>query len=360
MREVGRNDPCPCGSGVKHKRCCLDLEQSSLRVAREAEACIRELGDWVREEHPESWRTAYEQQLMPLNGFGGVPADFADWLDTWLVCDAPIVNGVSPLQAGPALSPGPADEWLRASAIGGWWLRSAEFPVAASPWRDEASVVLHSGHEPLGEVSEGSLLVARGLKVRPGHVALVGRPVVVDEAAVGDVLAVLADDPAQALCAALRWPEEREHTAEGKLVQQSYRRYRLADPAAALAAMRAFDHATERDDLLGYWQDDTMFNVVGPPRRAAIVEPVAERGVVWELCREDEADPPIIGEITISPDDDEVALTAVTAERADHLLAVLPPEVRATMGELTREDFDSPAGLTRVSRERVRELAPTH
>lgn len=25
-REWGRNDPCPCGSGKKFKRCCVDLE----------------------------------------------------------------------------------------------------------------------------------------------------------------------------------------------------------------------------------------------------------------------------------------------------------------------------------------------
>ena len=124
--------------------------------------------------------------------------------------------------------------------------------------------------------------------------------------------------------------------------------------------MRAFDGATERDDVLGYWEDDTMFNVVGPPGRTAIIEPAAERGVAWKLCREDEADPPIIGEITVSPDDDEFALTAVTAERADRLLAVLPPEVRATMGELTGEDLDSPDVLTRVSRDRMRQLAPAH
>jgi uncharacterized protein YecA (UPF0149 family) len=24
LKEVGRNDPCPCGSGEKYKRCCLD------------------------------------------------------------------------------------------------------------------------------------------------------------------------------------------------------------------------------------------------------------------------------------------------------------------------------------------------
>ena len=27
MREVGRNDPCPCGSGVKYKYCCLHKDQ---------------------------------------------------------------------------------------------------------------------------------------------------------------------------------------------------------------------------------------------------------------------------------------------------------------------------------------------
>ena len=27
MREVGRNDPCPCGSGVKYKYCCLNKDQ---------------------------------------------------------------------------------------------------------------------------------------------------------------------------------------------------------------------------------------------------------------------------------------------------------------------------------------------
>ncbi len=24
--KVGRNDPCPCGSGKKHKKCCLAAE----------------------------------------------------------------------------------------------------------------------------------------------------------------------------------------------------------------------------------------------------------------------------------------------------------------------------------------------
>ena len=24
MNKVGRNDPCPCGSGKKYKKCCID------------------------------------------------------------------------------------------------------------------------------------------------------------------------------------------------------------------------------------------------------------------------------------------------------------------------------------------------
>src|SRR5688500_13491506 len=27
----GRNDPCPCGSGKKFKRCCLPLEEAAVR-----------------------------------------------------------------------------------------------------------------------------------------------------------------------------------------------------------------------------------------------------------------------------------------------------------------------------------------
>ena len=40
MPKVGRNEPCPCGSGNKYKRCCLNkdqaLERESLATARQA------------------------------------------------------------------------------------------------------------------------------------------------------------------------------------------------------------------------------------------------------------------------------------------------------------------------------------
>jgi tetratricopeptide (TPR) repeat protein len=33
MPKVGRNEPCPCGSGKKYKRCCLDQDQAFEREA---------------------------------------------------------------------------------------------------------------------------------------------------------------------------------------------------------------------------------------------------------------------------------------------------------------------------------------
>jgi tetratricopeptide (TPR) repeat protein len=40
MPKVGRNEPCPCGSGNKYKRCCLNkdqaLERGALATARQA------------------------------------------------------------------------------------------------------------------------------------------------------------------------------------------------------------------------------------------------------------------------------------------------------------------------------------
>lgn len=32
MKEVGRNDPCPCGSGKKYKKCCVQKSQMERRT----------------------------------------------------------------------------------------------------------------------------------------------------------------------------------------------------------------------------------------------------------------------------------------------------------------------------------------
>jgi tetratricopeptide (TPR) repeat protein len=36
MAKIGRNDPCPCGSGKKYKRCCLAKVEEAERAERQA------------------------------------------------------------------------------------------------------------------------------------------------------------------------------------------------------------------------------------------------------------------------------------------------------------------------------------
>jgi tetratricopeptide (TPR) repeat protein len=37
MAKIGRNDPCPCNSGKKYKKCCLASDEAAARVARPAQ-----------------------------------------------------------------------------------------------------------------------------------------------------------------------------------------------------------------------------------------------------------------------------------------------------------------------------------
>jgi hypothetical protein len=351
MAQTGRNDPCPCGSGRKHKRCCLDIEQTARRVAAEAEARIEELGDRSRHEAPAQWCDAYERTLAPLNGGGLLLREMASWLNLWLVCDAPVIEGRTPLAAYGADEPRSVDERLESSAIGAWWLRGSDFPAPATPWRRDDALTLHCDREPLGAMCDGALLVGRAIQVTETHAALVGRPVVVDEQALDDVLYVLQAAPADALCAALRWPEVREHTAEGELVRQCLRRYELVDPEAALASLQASRRATEQD-LLGYYEGDVTFYVSGG-RLAGVVAPPRERGVTWELCEEDHEDPPRLGEVTVSPADAELILSAPTRSRVERLAAALPWALRSSLGPPLGEHLDGPEVMPRVSRERL-------
>jgi tetratricopeptide (TPR) repeat protein len=36
MAKTGRNDPCPCGSGNKYKRCCLEKDEARASAALQA------------------------------------------------------------------------------------------------------------------------------------------------------------------------------------------------------------------------------------------------------------------------------------------------------------------------------------
>jgi SEC-C motif len=53
-----RNEPCPCGSGQKYKRCCLVKLDVVTRELRERDAFLDDLIAWVRAEHAQTLEDA--------------------------------------------------------------------------------------------------------------------------------------------------------------------------------------------------------------------------------------------------------------------------------------------------------------
>jgi hypothetical protein len=84
FRDVGRNDPCPCGSGKKFKKCCLNAERSSQSVTAlhrtdqefdwlpDAETAIGQMNETIRtydpltEPNSREWLAMDEQQRIDL------------------------------------------------------------------------------------------------------------------------------------------------------------------------------------------------------------------------------------------------------------------------------------------------------
>lgn len=339
---------------MKYKRCCLDVARQAHQVCADVEARIGELGDLARRVAGAAWLAEFERGIGPKPRIGGVSTDEAAWLDSWAVTHAPVIDGRTPLEADPGQDV--ADDHLRRSEITGWWIRGGAFPLAASPWREERAVTLHTAHDPFGTLIDGGLLLGRGVDLGAGHIAVVGRPVVAEDDVVSDLLAVLAHEPDRALLAALRWPEERVHTAEGELVQECMRTYGVADPEAMIDVLRRSPGVVERTELITYWDDDVVFHVTGPPPRFSRA-PAPEPGVAWELCDEDRQSLRVLGEVTVSPEEGDISLSAPTRSRADLLMAALPLQAHGLLGAREAEELDLPEVLPRVRRERFASMS---
>ena len=66
MDNTGRNDPCPCGSGKKYKKCCLPMHEAEERQ-RAAEQ--QDERDQRAAEHRASLRAARAAHALALAGF---------------------------------------------------------------------------------------------------------------------------------------------------------------------------------------------------------------------------------------------------------------------------------------------------
>jgi hypothetical protein len=62
MKKVGRNDPCPCGSGKKYKQCCLRAEEAqTTRAADDRSNAVPRAIQWLMLTHGRSVRQALDE-----------------------------------------------------------------------------------------------------------------------------------------------------------------------------------------------------------------------------------------------------------------------------------------------------------
>jgi hypothetical protein len=69
---LGRNDPCHCGSGRKYKQCCLDKDEAEARAARAtaaAEAPPPAATDKPRREPKHQTEQPWKKAAMNTRGF---------------------------------------------------------------------------------------------------------------------------------------------------------------------------------------------------------------------------------------------------------------------------------------------------
>ena len=74
MAKIGRNDPCPCGSGQKYKRCCLPRDEAAAVERARAAEYYRKAADFVHA-RPESYDPVMEIYLRKRAIEFGAPAD---------------------------------------------------------------------------------------------------------------------------------------------------------------------------------------------------------------------------------------------------------------------------------------------
>lgn len=128
-RKIGRNDPCPCGSGRKYKHCHLGSDASAAQpsgVAPHAAAEQRVI-EWLLQRHSNAMRAAFEGAL-----FGEL------WPE-----DAPDPEDIEPALWD--LIFGNVNEWILAEGdieVGGRWYSVSEYvlgdrgPALSAPQRD--------------------------------------------------------------------------------------------------------------------------------------------------------------------------------------------------------------------------------
>ena len=115
LRRTGRNDPCPCGSGRKYKRCCLERDRAGSYTQEERGSALAKLDTFVGEElgpeDDEAWLSFFGRWQDRLDELDAEEDEVGDALyDMWFCLDFPLGDGRRPvdafLEARPPLTDG--------------------------------------------------------------------------------------------------------------------------------------------------------------------------------------------------------------------------------------------------------------
>jgi hypothetical protein len=95
MKKIGRNDPCPCGSGKKYKQCCLKAEEAKIaRAANDRSEAVPRAIRWLMSRHGRGVHQALDEgffgtlnddeyerlQLEHAEAFQGIMVNAMEWL----------------------------------------------------------------------------------------------------------------------------------------------------------------------------------------------------------------------------------------------------------------------------------------
>ena len=131
MDKVGRNDPCPCGSGLKFKKCCLEKSQAGSSRSDDERTAVGSAIAWLKTHYPEEVEETIhlgyfgdpdDEEIdafhnLPDGPRGMLEINIGEWLltDAFLEIEGTRVRAVD-LVLGPGgpLLPAHGKEWLHA------------------------------------------------------------------------------------------------------------------------------------------------------------------------------------------------------------------------------------------------------
>jgi SEC-C motif len=101
----GRNDPCPCGSGKKYKRCCGSGKQApSASAERDHSRLVETVTGWAELEFPGELRAAL---LEFVGERREISEDEENWAAAWFLHDRELPGGGTPLERYGGAGPDP-------------------------------------------------------------------------------------------------------------------------------------------------------------------------------------------------------------------------------------------------------------